>query len=726
MHKRPEHHPRRVASDRRFGARLSLPWSAVLCILFLAAWAWRLFYLERLKTSPLWGSFHADAGIYWEWATSLLQHDFRGSNPFFFGPLYPYLLAVLRDALGNSVGAALLVQTLWGAASVVLLADAAKRLTTPVFGALLGILVAGYEMAVFFDGLILMESLLFCLESLLLWLVVRANWNPPSVKLMVALGVLIGILAQGRATAVLFLVPAALCMSSALRWSRAAAARVALLVGSCLLVAVPSTVHNRIVAHEWIPFTYSLGYNLYVGNNPGATGSFVVTTGMMEPFQPVGERPAEGGVAGDGRAYLRLVEGRDLSPSQSSRYWASRAVGFAKEHPVQALRLAVQKALMFWNWREYAQVESINVFRTAVGPVGLPALGTFAFLAVLGFAGWRRTWEKGLGGRFVVGYVLTMTVSIAPFFVTDRYRLHLVPGVALLAGVGLEHLLRHTHKAERIRLVAALLLGVIVVALPMPGSDRARLAWDTSSDLGRRWLERGRPDLARDHLERAVQIDQAGQLRGATTATARLARADVYGDYATALMRLRQPEQAVVWYERAYQLAPEQSNASALAIAYAMTGSVDRSRRLFAQLGVSGDSAAEVLLREAATADKTGRQSEVEHLLKATIALDSTRTIAWVALVRLHVQLEHFDKAQQTLRQAKEAGLGESVFFAHEAFIAASRGDLAHARRALMRVSPSAEATDPSFKHVLAFVRAKLGDPTSPTRPLPRDAPAPR
>lgn len=685
----------------------SRSWRATLGILFVAALALRLSYLDRLARSPFWGSLDADARLYWDWATSLLEHDFKGSTPFFLGPLYPYLLAVTRGVVGNSVGTVLVVQAFLGAASTVLIADASRRLTTPTCGALVGALIAGYQMAVFFDGLILMESLLFALNALLLWLAVRAPWNPPSFRFMAVLGILIGVLAQGRATAVLLLVPVALLTGTTLMWTRAAATRVGLLVGGCLVMAVPSTVHNWIVAHEWIPYTYSLGYNLCAGNGPEATGSFVNPTAMM-PLQPGIERPAEGGVAGDGRVYLRMIEGRELSPSESSRYWAGRALTYVAEHPARALKGAGEKVLMFWNRQEYSQVESVDVFRAVLGPIGLPVIGSFAFLAILSFGGWRPMWGRGPPGRVVIGYVLAVTVGIIPFFVTDRYRLHLVPGVALLAAAGIEQVLGRRRWRDLLQLAPALLLGATVVALPVRGYDKDRLAWETASTLGERWLARGRPDVALEELSKAVRIDEAGRLRGAQTAQARVLRADVYGNHATALMQLGRPKDAVVSCERAYALVPGMREASALAVAYAVTGSIERSRVLFAQIGMPARSAVDVLLREVALADKAGRKSQVEGILRAAIALDSTQTVPWVALIRLQVQLGRFDDAGNTLLRAKAAGLGDAAFFAHQALVAATRGDLLQASRALGRVSPAAGDSDRSLRPVLDFVRGRL------------------
>ena len=139
-------------------------WPLYLAALFVVAFLWRLAYLNRLDHSVLAGSLTLDSGIYWKWADFQRSHGLAGSHPFFLGPLYPYVLAGVRALVGDSIPAVLRVQALWGAAATTLIAGAAGRLTRPAIGAIVGLLICFYEMAVYFDGLILMESLLFFLE----------------------------------------------------------------------------------------------------------------------------------------------------------------------------------------------------------------------------------------------------------------------------------------------------------------------------------------------------------------------------------------------------------------------------------------------------------------------------------------------------------------------------------------------------------------------------------
>src|SRR5437773_1623311 len=71
-----------------------------------------------------------------------------------------------------------------------------------------------------------------------------------------------------------------------------------------MVVTVPVTIRNQIVAGEWIPFTYNLGYNLYVGNHADATGGFAQITGTQQ-ISSRWETGLDGGLALAGLWFLR-------------------------------------------------------------------------------------------------------------------------------------------------------------------------------------------------------------------------------------------------------------------------------------------------------------------------------------------------------------------------------------------------------------------------------------
>jgi Flp pilus assembly protein TadD len=691
-------------------------WLLAAALLFLLAFAWRIGFLNRLSASVLGGSLIEDAHSYWSWSGFLRTHGLLGTNAFFLGPLYPYVLAGLRALVGDSVPHVLLIQAGWGSLAVVLLADAARRLTSPWIGLGVGAVAAFYEMAVFFDGQVLMESLLYFLESLLLWLVIRAGGRVPRARSLVGLGVLVGLLAEGRATSALLLVPLAWLAAGLQggRW-RARARAVGAVLAGFVLVVTPVAVRNRVVSGEWIPFTYNLGYNLYMGNNPEATGGSVPIAGTSQA-SPVDPSRADGGQELDGREYLRMTTGRALSPKASSAYWAGRAAEFAREHPARVAGLTLRRLGMVWNRREYPQIENVDEYRAVVGPVGLPFVGSFAFLGPLALAGLGFAWARsGRTGRFLGGYAAVVTLGIIPFFVTDRYRHHLVPALLLLAAIGIQTIVtawggRRT--APRAWCAAAVLAGWIITWLPAPGLSRDRLAWEIDSDLAMGLVERGDYEGAVRRFEQAIRIERAERRPGTRATGSALERAQLFAGYGEALRQLGRLRDALPWLEQARALAPDDATiAAALAEVYSRTGPVARADSVRARMSglVGGEGRA--LASRGWEAARGGRFAEAESLFARAVAVEPGLSEAWGALIRLQVQQGKLRAARLSLERAGRGGLAEPALRAHEALVSAASGDRVAAEAALARVSPAARAADPTLADVVRVTRQFLDRP---------------
>ena len=423
-------------------------WSFARLLLLGLAAAWRLAYLARLRHTPFAGSLNADARIYWSWSEFVLHHGLWPPAPFYLAPLYPYVLAGWRALGAGGTPQVLAIQALIGAAAVVFLADATARLAGRWPAVAVGVVLALHESTTFFDGLVLPESLMFFLESLLVWFVVRTDWSRTGSGPFAVYGLLVGVLAQGRASNALLLalvIPlAGTRHAESARRLRAAA----LALTTFTVVCLPSAVANYHAGREPIPFTYNLGFNLYVGNNPDADGAWVEVTRGSTPVPLEGSSPVTGGAL-DGRAFLLASQGRRLSPAESSARWAQMAAGFVRSAPARALALAGRKLLLAWTWRELPQIESRKSLARAAGPLGLPVVGTFGCLAILGLSGAAWAARRGAAERWLVRYAGLITLALVPFFVTDRYRHHLLPALAVLAGVAIAEITRAARGADR-------------------------------------------------------------------------------------------------------------------------------------------------------------------------------------------------------------------------------------------------------------------------------------
>ena len=648
-----------------------------------------------------------DERDYWDWATFLAGHHLVGTNPFFQGPLYPYLLALLRPLTGADVHATLVVQAAWGALAVGLITDAARRLVGALPALAIGFLISANTMWVFLDGRILAESPLLVLECLLIWIWCRQRAEGFGAGANTFAGLLIGLMAQCRASQMVLLVPHLVLLhrQRALRpqpWSRGAAITLA----TFALTALPSTLWNLSRAHAFIPFTYNGGFNLYVGNNPRADGGFVWPEGT-DRLGSVRAASPDGSVAMDGREFLLKSRGLDLGPAESSRYWTREALAFASAHPWRTLQLGLTKIMLMVSRREVPQIEHLSTFDRLAGPIGLPGVGSFLLIAALGLVGAAFAARWGPTGEAIRLQLVLAILAVVPFFVTDRYRIHLLPPIAILASMALARFgaIRRWREARAPALAGAVALGV--VCLPLADIDREYEEWIATGDLGLRWLEVGRTSEAEATFERAIRMESDATAKAGTDPAFRRMRAEMRFNHAASLRALGRDDEAIAELVVAASLEPGNAHyVRTLADAYRARGRPQAADSVLAQVPglVAGD--AELAVSEGYRAAREGRFRDASAAFERAVEQDARLYGAWGALIRAQVLGGDVTGAQRTLARAVAAGMPPVPAAVYEGLVSASRGDRAGAARALARVGTA--ELDPTLRSVAEWTRQQI------------------
>src|SRR5437868_6526325 len=141
----------------------------------------------------------------------------------------------------------------------------------------------------------------------------------------------------------------------------------------------------------------------------------------------------------------------------------------------------------------------------------------------------------------LVGCLIALTVGTAMFFVVDRYRLHLIPCLAILTAIGLDG----SREVVRMRAwhrvtmgLVVLLAALVLVIQPLVPHDAAKADWDYATTLGEAWLAKGNPTRAVEWLQHAAAVDERGELGHSESPWARLTRAGNYDDLASAQFQL--------------------------------------------------------------------------------------------------------------------------------------------------------------------------------------------
>lgn len=477
------------------------------------AWRWRLagigvlalalraIYLADLRDHPLFAVFLGDGQQYDEWARGIAAGNWIGTEVFYQSPLYPYALAVLYAIVGHSLMAVRIAQGILGAASCVLLAQATRRFAGARAGVIAGVLLAVYAPALFFDGLIQKASIDLFLVTLVLALCAEFLERRHAAWLAAA-GLALGALTLNRENARV-LVPVVvgwvLLAFRDVPLRRRVAWAGAFVIASALVV-VPVGLRNRAIGGEFLISTSQLGPNLYIGNHAGANGSY-------EPLLP--GRANASVERTDATRLAERAEGRTLTPGEVSDYWVSQALAFVRDHPWDWLRLFGRKLLLTINADEISDSESLDVYAEASLILRGLRWIDFGMLLAAGVLGACVTRERWPGIGLVAASAGAFALSVAIFFVFDRYRFPLVPYVLVFAGAGIARLVERgalRSRAVQVGLgLAVAALAVSHVSLPV-GYDA------TYGNLGSELLAMGRTAEGLAYLERgaAAMPDFAG------------------------------------------------------------------------------------------------------------------------------------------------------------------------------------------------------------------------
>ncbi len=365
-----------------------------------------------------------------------------GEAVFYKPPLLPYLLSLPARLFGPEAGPARLFLLLLSA----LAAPLTARLARPPlgrWGALLaGAFVALYAPAVFYGAELLAASTVLLLNLFLLLLLRRAEERGRRWAYFGG-GVALGLSALARPTIGLLL-PFLL-----FRYRRARTAGLMLLAGAALGIA-PATLHN-LRGGDFVLVSSNGGINFYLGNHAGADGRSATSPGL--PNEPGAARRAARSRAGE-------AAGRDLSPSAVSRFWYGRGVAWIVENPLDAVRLGGRKLYYLLNDRDIS--DNIDFYAVEeVNPVlrWLPVrFGVLLALAIPGLFVLRRD----RGGALLLLYGLAAALPPLLFFVVGRFRLPLLPVLAVGAAAGL---LQITTGLRRRRREVVIPLAVVSAAL---------------------------------------------------------------------------------------------------------------------------------------------------------------------------------------------------------------------------------------------------------------------
>jgi hypothetical protein len=192
--------------------------------------------------------------------------------------------------------------------------------------------------------------------------------------------------------------------------------------------------------------------------------------------------------------------GRPLKRAEVSGYWSGKARQYIAAHPADWIHLLLIKARNFWNAFQYDDLSIITNLREQ--GVIFPCL-YFGLVAALALPGMIFAWRDVPASRWVIAAIALLMVALMTVFVTERYRLPIVPGLLVLAAYGLAVLWQCLSVADyqRVALYGGLLIGSTVL-VSWPQRDPALWALDAYNS-GWQALESGNLAMADQKLSLA-------------------------------------------------------------------------------------------------------------------------------------------------------------------------------------------------------------------------------
>lgn len=389
----------------------------------------------------------SDSYSYLLWAKDIACQDIPGNKAFMKWPFYAYFLSFLLWLFKNNIALVYLFQYILGSLNCVLVYFIAKKIFDEKIGFISALLCCCYGLFIFYDSLLVYTSLSLFLNSLLFLYILKIK-ECPGKKTLFLTGIFLGICTITQPNIALFGVIAAFwALKNSHPQRRNPVYNFSFFLFGFFVVVGLVTLRNYLLEKNFVLIAGNTGFNFYSGNNPQATGTFFCPDNISRNQQDMFR---------DARVIAGIESGKMLNTQEVSGFWFGKAGDFILKHPFSYLKLLFRKTVFVLGPREF--VHDIE-YRLISGKISIFKALFLDLRLILPFALLGIFLARKKSGNAALLYIalISLSVSIALFFVTARYRIMIVPYLMIFAGLGIFNI-RQILRERRF-----VLLGVILI-----------------------------------------------------------------------------------------------------------------------------------------------------------------------------------------------------------------------------------------------------------------------
>jgi tetratricopeptide (TPR) repeat protein len=399
-------------------------------------------------------------------ATAIASGALTSTEPFFRAPFYSYFLGLIYFFTGDSIAFARLIQLLIGAFTPVLTYLIARKAFDRTIAVVASILVVLCSDIVYFEGELLLESLVVTLV-LLVWYTYLRYRESPKWYWLVLSGLAAGLAIITRPNASL-LAPLMIYLLWLDRPKAAASRPMSQVVLFLAIMFVPVALvlaHNLTRPQPALTIATQGGINFFIGNNKDADGVSAIMPGKLGSDWQY-----------DDIAYqAEQALGRRLQSTEVSDYYYHLALSDVTADPLRWLTLEIKKLFLIFSGSDISNNRNLIAFRAQFASLKVLPIG-MSVLAPLGLIGMVIGYRRSRLIKAMTAFVFLYALSFVFYFVNSRFRLPILPFLAILSAIALVEFYRliQTHSYKRAAFVAV----PAVVLILFLNSNLYRLNFD--------------------------------------------------------------------------------------------------------------------------------------------------------------------------------------------------------------------------------------------------------